>query len=179
MIVPNVPLPIKNKDGLEMFRIYQSYSALQLSKKSTNLSIWEADNKGRTVEKNLNVPLTLFGIIKAGYPTDEEEQDLDRFTVNEYLVDEPQSSYLLRVSGDSMIDAGIYDGDIVVVDTTKDAKVGDIVVALVDRELTLKFLQKENGKHCLQPGNAKYPTIYPKNDLKIEGVVTSVMRKYS
>lgn len=121
----------------------------------------------------------MLGIIKAGYPTDEESQDLDRFTCDEYLVDEPHQSYLLRVSGDSMIEAGIFDGDIVVVDTTKNAKVGDIVVALIDHELTLKYLQKENGKICLTPANKNYPTIYPKSNLRIEGVVVSVMRKFS
>jgi DNA polymerase V len=78
-----------------------------------------------------------------------------------------------------VIGVGIYDGDIVMVDATKDPKVGDIVVVLVDCELTLKFLQKEDGKFCLQPENAKYQTIYPKSDLKIEGVVTNVMRKYT
>lgn len=178
MIVAKIPM-LMSDDGLELFRCYQSYSGILLSKRATTLEIWEADNKGRIFEKRLRVPLSLLGIIKAGYPTDDAADEIDRFTVDEYLVDEPQSSYLLRVSGDSMTEAGIFDGDIVVVDTTKNPRSGDIVVALIDNELTLKYLQKENGKMCLVPANPKYPTIYPKSDLSIEGVVVSVMRKFS
>lgn len=84
---------------------------------------------------------------------------------------------MIRVSGDSMIDAGIHAGDIVVVDKGKHPKVDDIVVAEMDREFTLKYLKKNKRGHYLHSGNPKYPDFYPREELKIFGVVIGVVRK--
>lgn len=77
-----------------------------------------------------------------------------------------------------MKDVGIYEGDVVVVDKKRKPKMGDIVVAYIDNGFTLKYLQRENGKICLVPANSKYAKIYPKDNLTVEGVVVSSMRKY-
>lgn len=91
----------------------------------------------------------------------------------------PTSTVMIRVQGDSMIDAGIFTGDIVIVDRGQRGKVNDIIVAEVDREYTLKYLKRDSKGYYLQAGNKKYPPIHPKEELKIFGVVIGVVRKYS
>ena len=85
---------------------------------------------------------------------------------------------LITVKGDSMIDAGILGGDIVVVEKRISANVGDIVVAIIDNEFTLKRLDKEKGRIVLRPENKAYPVIRPKGDAEIFGVVVGLFRKY-
>ena len=77
-----------------------------------------------------------------------------------------------------MIDAAIHDGDIAVVEKRNFANVGDIVVAIVDNNFTLKTLDKEGGKFVLRPANAAYPVIYPQGSLEIFGVLIGLIRKY-
>lgn len=165
----------------EMCRLFgfaSKKASFDLTKKLIDLDIVQKDRKGKLKLRQNLLPIPVLGTIKAGFPTDAEEQVIDEVTFDDYLVDRPESSYLLKVSGDSMLDAGIQEGDIVVVDKKIKPKEGDIVVASVDREFTLKYLQKENGKMCLVPANKKYPTIYPQDSLTIEGVIVSSMRKY-
>lgn len=78
-----------------------------------------------------------------------------------------------------MIDAGILDGDTVVVEKRAAASVGDIVVAIVDNEFTLKRLRREKGRPVLRPANKAYAVIRPKENLEIFGVVTGLFRKYA
>lgn len=132
------------------------------------------DNKLAPTVKFFGIPL--LGIIKAGYPILAEENKT-YLTLDEYLIDDPISSFLLRVSGDSMINAGIFEGDLVIIDNKKSPHDGDIVLAEVDREWTLKYLKKDKNKTYLEAGNAKYPPIFPKQELKIHGTVKGVVRK--
>lgn len=120
--------------------------------------------------------LPLLGIIKAGYPILAEENKT-YLTIDEYLIEDPTNLFLLKVSGDSMIDAGIFEGDIVIIDHKKQPKNGDIVLAEVDREWTLKYLKKDSKTVYLEAGNPNYPPIYPKRELKIHGTVKGVVRK--
>ncbi len=85
---------------------------------------------------------------------------------------------MLKVSGDSMSDAGILPGDMVIVDKGQDPKNSDIVIAEVDGQWTMKYLKKRGDSITLMPANPKYKPIRPKNELKIAGVVTAVVRKY-
>ena len=85
---------------------------------------------------------------------------------------------MLSVKGDSMKDAGIFDGDMILIDRTENAKPDKIVVAEVDGEYTLKYLRKKDGKFFLEPANKAFKNIYPKEELRIQGVVTAVIRKY-
>lgn len=162
----------------KLFGFASKKASFDLAKKLIEFGVLHKDRKGKLrLSQNL-LPIPVLGKIKAGFPTDAEEQVIDEVTFDEYLVDRPEESYLLRVSGDSMKDAGIQEGDVIVVDKRTKPKVGDIVVASVDNEFTLKYLQNENGKVCLVAANSKYPKIYPKENLTIEGVVVSSMRKY-
>ena len=86
--------------------------------------------------------------------------------------------FALRVKGDSMIDAGIHEGDIAVVEKRNLANIGDIVVAIVDNEFTLKTLDKERGQYILRPANPAFPVIRPQGTLEIFGVLVGLIRKY-
>ena len=162
----------------KIFGFSSKRSGFLLGEKLIKLGIAEKNSKGRLRLNRSLLPIPVLGTIRAGHPTDAEEQVIDEVTFDDYLVDRPEDSYLLKVSGDSMKDAGIFEDDVVVVDKKAKPNVGDIVVASIDNEFTLKYLQKENGEMCLVPANPKYHTIYPKDNLTIEGVVISSMRKY-
>lgn len=122
--------------------------------------------------------IPLLGIIKAGYPILSEENK-NYLTLDDYLIEDPQSSFLLRVSGDSLINAGIFDGDLVIIGRNEQAHSGDIVLAQIDREWTLKILRKESQKTYLISANPKYPPFYPRHELQIHGVVKAVVRKFN
>jgi len=122
--------------------------------------------------------LRVLGSVQAGFPSPAEEELVDTMSLDEYLIDNPQASFLLNVSGDSMMDAGIIEGDLVIVDRGKTAKSGDIVIAEVDGDWTMKYMVKRGPAIFLRAANKKYPDIHPKDELKVGGVVTSVLRKY-
>jgi repressor LexA len=102
----------------------------------------------------------------------------DTVSIDDYLVYHPSKTTLITVKGDSMIDAGIHDGDIVVVEKRSTANVNDLVVAIVEGEFTLKRLGREKGRAILIPENKAYPVIRPKEDLEIFGVVVGQFRRY-
>ena len=116
--------------------------------------------------------------VKAGFPSPWDEENSHNIDIDTYLLSHPESTIMIKVSGDSMIEAGIHTGDIVIVDKGMNAKVDHIVVAEVDREFTLKYLKKDNKGYYLHAGNSKYPDFHPREELKIFGVVVGVIRKY-
>ena len=116
--------------------------------------------------------------VQAGFPSPAADTRHDALTIDEYLVEHPSKTVLVTVKGDSMNGAGIHGGDIVVVEKRGDAKVGDIVIAIVENEFTLKYLDKEKGGYVLRPANLAYPVIRPKSTLEIFGVVVGQFRKY-
>ena len=123
-----------------------------------------------------SVGIPLLGNIQAGYPL-LAEQSKNYLTLDEYFIEKPDSSFLLRVTGDSMINAGIFEGDLVVVEQKGIWGEGDIVLAEIDNEWTLKILKKTNGKAYLEAANPAYPPFYPRQELKIHGIVRAVLRK--
>jgi repressor LexA len=88
-----------------------------------------------------------------------------------------QGCFALKVRGDSMKDAGILNGDMVVVQPTPDPRAGQIVAALIDGESTLKRLVRIKGRWFLKAENPNYPELHPRADLVIQGVVRTVVRK--
>jgi repressor LexA len=130
--------------------------------------------KTKTNKSNLRIA----GNVKAGWPTPAEEELSDTMSLDEYLIRNKEATYMLKVSGDSMIDAGIMPGDMVLVERGVPEKDGHIVVAEIDGKWTMKYLRKRNGKVYLEAANKKYPLFYPKEDLKIAAVVRAVIRKY-
>jgi repressor LexA len=120
----------------------------------------------------------IFDSVRAGLPSPAGDTRHDTLTIDEHLVSHPSKTVLLTVKGDSMIDAGILAGDTVVVEKRNMANVGDIVVAIIDNEFTLKTLGKEKNQFVLKPANPAYPVIRPQGDLEIFGIVVGQFRKY-
>ncbi len=115
--------------------------------------------------------------VQAGLPNPVEDGHADALTIDDYLIERPSQTVLIRVRGDSMMDAGILEGDLVVVEKTTVAKRGDIVVAIVDGQFTLKRLDLERGRFILVPENKAYPVIRPEGALEIFGVMVGLVRK--
>ena len=115
--------------------------------------------------------------VQAGLPNPVDDGGGDALTIDDYLIERPSQTVLIRVKGDSMIDAGILEGDLVVVEKSTAAKRGDIVVAIVDNQFTLKRLDVERGQFVLRPENRAYPVIRPEGTLEIFGVMVGLVRK--
>jgi repressor LexA len=125
--------------------------------------------------------LPVLGRVRAGLPQAEDQSaGLEAMGVEDYLIRHPERTVLCRVRGDSMKDAGMLDGDMVIVERNRPTKAGDIVVALVDNELTVKYLYplKGSGGWVLKPANPDYPDIIAHQSLEVLGVVVGVFRRH-
>ncbi len=127
--------------------------------------------------------LQLAPAIKAGFPSPADDYLQDRLDFNRDLIRHPETTFYGRVSGDSMIDAGINDGDIAVIDKSIEASDGDIVVGFVNNEFTIKYLDlthKEEGYIELRPANKKYKPIRinESDDFEVWGVVVWTIRNW-
>ena len=140
--------------------------------------VLEKDKQGHLRLSGIAFGIPLVGNVAAGLPVSAEENMHDVVSMDEYLVAKPDSSFLLQVTGDSMIGAGIMEGDLVVVERERTPKNGDIVLAEVDGQWTMKYFRRQGGEVILEAANPAYPTIYPKEELKIGGVITASVRKY-
>jgi DNA polymerase V len=118
--------------------------------------------------------------VAAGFPSpadDHLDRDLD---LHELLIQHPTATFYVRLAGDSMQGAGLYDGDILIVDRSLRPKHRDIVIAILDGELTVKRLFKQGPLVQLRPANPRYPiiTVTPDQELLIWGVVTGSIRQF-
>jgi repressor LexA len=120
----------------------------------------------------------LIGNVRAGIPQTASQEEPEVLTVDDYLIDEPDRTTLHRVRGDSMRDAGILEGDLVAVEHNTPTQAGDIVLAVVDGELTVKRLAIDSKKRFyLEPANPAFEAIHPTTSLEIMGVVVGVVRR--
>jgi SOS-response transcriptional repressor LexA len=116
--------------------------------------------------------------VQAGLPNAAASDGYDYVSsIDEMLVRVPSRTVLIPVKGDSMIDAGIHEGDHLVVEKQPHANVGEIVVAIVENEFTVKYLEREKGSFVLKPANKAYPVIRPKGRLEIFGVMAGLVRR--
>lgn len=150
----------------------------KLVNKLIDTGILSKDSSGRLVPNNLFQEVKLLGLVEAGIPTVADETDLDTINLDNYLIKNRDSSYLLEVKGDSMIDEGIKEGDYVIVERRSDPKDGDIVIAEVDSGWTMKYFRKKSGRVFLEPANKNYKPIYPEQNMRISAIVRGVIRKY-
>ena len=120
----------------------------------------------------------MLGLVEAGIPTMIDDPLRETISLDDYLVGNKQSVYLLEVKGDSMIDEGIKEGDLVLAERRGDPKDGDIVIAEVDGGWTMKYFKKKGNIVYLKPANKNYSPIYPDYDLKVAAIVKGVIRKY-
>ena len=115
--------------------------------------------------------------IKAGFASIMDDKIEKRISLDEMLNINSPSTFVFKVSGDSMVDVGIYEGDYVVIKKTPEAKIGDIVLGIIDNEFTLKTYRKDDKGYYLEPQNKDYPILRPKQSLKIFGVALGITRK--
>ncbi len=160
-----------------IFGFASKKAVFDLVNKLIEAGLLEKDSKGKLSPKRL-FSIPQLGIIKAGYPTPGEALADDSVDLYEYLLNLPGAIFSLIVKGDSMIEEGINEGDVVIVDKYRTPQNGDVVAACVDNEWTIKYYRKNNAGVHLVPANPNYPLIFPKGDLMIGGVVISVIRKY-
>jgi len=115
--------------------------------------------------------------VQAGYPAQAEEIPAERFNLTSFLVPNPAATFFVRVAGDSMTGAGIFSNDLLIVDKSLEPKNGDVVVAVVNGEFTVKRFVVKNKKIELKPENSKFATIKISNEseLNIWGVVKNVI----
>ncbi|HRN69618.1 MAG TPA: LexA family transcriptional regulator [Candidatus Woesebacteria bacterium] len=119
----------------------------------------------------------LLGSIQAGFPT--EQYDIaETLMLNPFNFKHPTFTYLLKVKGDSMVGAGIMDGDLVVIDKKIEPQPGFIVAAFIDNEWTLKYFRRKEGTVYLEAANPNYKPMFPKQNLEFGGVVIKVIREY-
>ncbi len=129
--------------------------------------------------KKFRIPL-LNDSVSAGFPSPADDYTEENIDLNEHLISNPFSTFFLRVKGDSMVNAGIKDKDLIIVDKSLIAKPGNIVIAMIDGEFTIKRLSIKNDELYLKAENHNYPDFSFKNhiDVQIWGVVIYSIHSY-
>jgi DNA polymerase V len=119
--------------------------------------------------------------VPAGFPAAANENSHEQVSLDSYLVSNPASTVLFRVRGESMIDAGIYDGDLLVVDRSIEPVHGQIVVAAINNDMTVKRLYKRAGEVKLQAANPQFQdiTFVESDEMSVWGVVTFSLRRWN
>ena len=129
--------------------------------------------------KRVRIPL-LNDSVSAGFPSPADDYTEENIDLNEHLISNPFSTFFLRVKGESMINAGIKDKDLIIVDKSLIAKPGDIVIAMIDGEFTIKRLSIKNDELYLKAENHNYPDFNFKNHINVQiwGVVIYSIHSY-
>ncbi len=130
---------------------------------------------------SLPLKIPLFGGVSAGFPSPANDYLEEKLDLNRYLIRNPSATFFVRVAGDSMIGAGIYSGDIAIVDKSLNARPNDIIIGVINGEFTIKRLAIRNKRTFLVPENNNHSAIEidPADDFRIWGVVTSIIHKVS
>ena len=168
-------LKIKSKSGIHklLSSLEEKGFVNRLPHKARALSINSSVNKN---EKNL----PFLGRIAAGNPIEAITGSFEQISVPNYLINNKDEHFTLEVTGDSMVDAGIFDGDIVIIRKTEAANSGDIVVALIDQnEVTLKRFRSFKNSIALEPANKNYKIrLFGEDRVKIQGKLVGLIRKF-
>lgn len=168
-------LKIKSKSGIHklLSSLEEKGFVNRLPHKARALSINSSVNEN---EKNL----PFLGRIAAGNPIEAITGSFEQISVPNYLINNKDEHFSLEVSGDSMVDAGIFDGDIVIIRKTEAANSGDIVVALIDQnEVTLKRFRSFKNSIALEPANKNYKIrLFGEDRVKIQGKLVGLIRKF-
>ncbi len=163
---------------MDMFDYKSKNSVYKLVKKLVAAGVIDQDEQGRLLPNQLNSGIKVLGLIQAGFPTTTSADEMETMSLDQFLIKKRDASYLLKVEGLSMKDAGILPGDLVLVEKTDQARDGDIVIAEVDGEWTMKYLKLKRGQIYLQAANDQFKPIYPDSDMKVAAIVKAVIRKY-
>jgi len=165
------------KEFLENYPDVTQIDSIAAPKRNTEDSLNSTNNANKI--SRLKIPL-YSSTVAAGYPSPAEDHVEDTLDLNEYMVQRPNSTFMLRVEGESMKNAGIMPNDILVVDRSLTASHKKIVIAAIDGELTVKRLYHRGGLVKLLPENPAYPEIELESeaDLVIWGVVIGSFRRF-
>jgi len=147
---------------------------------SRTLSLNESESSSNPQHSH-TIEIPIVGRVAAGQPILAEENIEGTFSIQKSLINGKSDCFALRVKGDSMINAGIFEGDVVIVNPQKEANNGEIIVALLGNEATLKRFERKNGKIALIPENDKYDKIKvnEEDDFSIIGKALGVFRWYN
>ena len=165
-----------------LFGFKSKNAVFKVVEKLIDAGLVAKDHLGRLIpaksftEDIASVPM--LGFVTAGLPATVEEELADMVNLDDLLIEKKAQTYMLEVDGDSMIDAHIEKGDMVIVERANQAKDGQIVIAEVDGEFTMKYFRDKGGKRWLEPANKNYKPIYPERSLNINAVLKAVIRKY-
>ncbi|OGI61125.1 repressor LexA [Candidatus Nomurabacteria bacterium RIFCSPHIGHO2_01_FULL_38_19] len=162
----------------KLFGFKSKNAVFRVVRKLMDAGMVAKDHLGRLIPTKSFGEIQLAGFVTAGLPATVEEELADTVSLDDLLVKNKSLTYMLEVNGDSMIDAHIEKGDMVLVERASQAKDGDIVIAEVDGEFTMKYFRKEGSKVWLEPANKNYQPIYPEHSFNINAVVKAVIRKY-
>jgi repressor LexA len=168
-------LKLKSKNAVaKLLRILEDKGYIRRSSKARGIEVLNPE--GDPVGLGM-ISLPVIGRITAGLPMLAEEQVEDWLNLPVSLIRGRKDVFLLKVQGMSMKDAGILNGDLVIVKQQKIADLNDIVVALLEDEATVKRLVKKDNRFYLKAENKEYPNIYPEHDWSIQGKVIGVIRR--
>lgn len=158
---------------------YKSKNAVsKLVHKLIDAGVLEKDATGKLIPVVSVGEVPMLGLVEAGVPSLADSQVLDTLNLENYLISDKEKTFILEVKGDSMIEAHIEEGDFVIAERGEIARDGDIVVAEVDGEWTLKYFKYNGKKAWLQPANKNYKAIYPEHSLRVAAIIKGVIRKY-
>ncbi len=163
---------------MELTGLRSKNSVFKLIERMREKGLVSKDEHGFLIPGRFFSDIPLLGTVEAGFPSAAQEELADTLTLDDYLIEHKEKTFLLKVNGDSMIDAGILEGDLVLVERGITPRDGDIVIAEVDNGWTMKYFEKKGSCVRLIPGNQKYKPIIPREELAIAAVVKAVIRKY-
>ncbi len=168
-------LKVKSKNAVaKLLDALEANGFVKTSGKARGIEVLKT--LGESLEKGL-VSVPLLGNIQAGVPHLAEEQIEEWINLPQTLIKGRRDVFLLRVRGDSMVNAGIYEEDLVIVRPTKEVKNNDIVVALLHDEATVKRFVQIKNRSYLKAENPRYKNIYPKEEWMVQGKVVGVIRQ--
>lgn len=166
------------REIMELVGLKSKNAVAKLVDKLVGEGVVEKDSAGHLIPRRLFGEVPVLGLVEAGFPAAAEEDLSNTMSLDEYLIEQKESTYVLEVKGDSMIDEGIREGDLVIAQRQNFAKDGDIVIAEVDGGWTMKYYRSRNGRVFLEAANKNYKPIYPSEELRIAAIVKGVIRKY-
>ena len=167
------------KEIMAMVGFRSKNAVYKLINRLVDDEVVEKDSRGKLSPIKIFGQIPLLGLVEAGIPTSVDEDRSESLSIDEYLIGNIKgSTYLLEVKGDSMIDEGIKEGDMVIVERRGDPKDGEIVIAEIDGGWTMKYFKKKGNIVYLKPANKNYSPLYPQYDLKVAAIVKGVIRKY-
>ncbi len=166
------------KELMSLWGFKSKNAVYKMIEKLVDIGIIRKDRDGHITPAIGFDEVKMLGTVEAGIPSSAEEVLTDTVSLDDLLIENKEASYILRVKGESMIEAGIRDGDMVIAERGSHANDGDIVIAEVDGGWTMKYFRKRGSRIYLEPANRTMHPIYPEEELRIAAIVKAIIRKY-